>query len=190
MHVSTNLGVDLVAVEAADRVNLLLELQAPELIVMRSRSTPSVTDLGHRVLSQVRLVRTTVVDLVGAWRRQQASDRASGVAEFGGRQTQMAVCDQAGVDSWIMPCPERHRGSGLSGICPPMPRSWREPRIQGRPRTGRPSQPGRQERPPSPRRRECAEVPHAAGRVLHRLAATAAARPALRPRRRVPAGST
>jgi Ca-activated chloride channel family protein len=31
MHVSTNLDVDLVAVEAADQVNLLLELQAPEL---------------------------------------------------------------------------------------------------------------------------------------------------------------
>ena len=31
MHVSTNLDVDLVAVEAADQVNLLLELQAPQL---------------------------------------------------------------------------------------------------------------------------------------------------------------
>jgi Ca-activated chloride channel family protein len=31
MHVSTNLDVDLVAVEAADHVNLLLELQAPQL---------------------------------------------------------------------------------------------------------------------------------------------------------------
>ena len=31
MHVSTNLDVDLVAVEATDQVNLLLELQAPEL---------------------------------------------------------------------------------------------------------------------------------------------------------------
>ena len=31
MHVSTNLDVDLVAVETADQVNLLLELQAPQL---------------------------------------------------------------------------------------------------------------------------------------------------------------
>ena len=31
MHVSTNLDVDLVAVEADDQVNLLLELQAPQL---------------------------------------------------------------------------------------------------------------------------------------------------------------
>jgi len=31
MHVSTNLDVDLVAVEAADQVNLLLDLQAPQL---------------------------------------------------------------------------------------------------------------------------------------------------------------
>jgi Ca-activated chloride channel homolog len=38
MHVSTNLDVDLVAVEAADQVNLLLELQAPKLPKQATRA--------------------------------------------------------------------------------------------------------------------------------------------------------
>ena len=38
MHVSTNLDVDLVAVEAADQVNLLLELQAPQLPEQATRA--------------------------------------------------------------------------------------------------------------------------------------------------------
>jgi Ca-activated chloride channel family protein len=38
MHVSTNLDVDLVAVEAADQVNLLLELQAPQLSEQETRA--------------------------------------------------------------------------------------------------------------------------------------------------------
>lgn len=38
MHVSTNLDVDLVAIEAADRVNLLLELQAPQLAQQDARA--------------------------------------------------------------------------------------------------------------------------------------------------------
>ena len=42
MHVSTNLDVDLVAVEAADQVNLLLELQAPALAEQDTRAAQTL----------------------------------------------------------------------------------------------------------------------------------------------------
>jgi Ca-activated chloride channel family protein len=42
MHVSTNLDVDLVAVEAADQVNLLLELQAPQLPPRATRAAQTL----------------------------------------------------------------------------------------------------------------------------------------------------
>jgi Ca-activated chloride channel family protein len=68
MHVSTNLDVDLVAVEATDQVNLLLELQAPELPeeAMRAAQTLVVVldrsgSMGGEPLEASRRALTTLI---------------------------------------------------------------------------------------------------------------------------------
>ena len=68
MHVSTNLDVDLVAVEAADQVNLLLELQAPQLPVQETRAEQTLVvvldrsgSMGGEPLEASRRALTTLV---------------------------------------------------------------------------------------------------------------------------------
>lgn len=68
MHVSTNLDVDLVAVEAADQVNLLLELQAPQLPVQDTRAEQTLVvvldrsgSMGGEPLEASRRALTTLV---------------------------------------------------------------------------------------------------------------------------------
>ena len=68
MHVSTNLDVDLVAVEAADQVNLLLELQAPQLPDQATRAEQSLVvvldrsgSMGGEPLEAARRALTTLI---------------------------------------------------------------------------------------------------------------------------------
>ena len=68
MHVSTNLDVDLVAVETADQVNLLLELQAPQLPDQATRAAQTLVvvldrsgSMGGEPLDAARRALTTLV---------------------------------------------------------------------------------------------------------------------------------
>jgi Ca-activated chloride channel family protein len=54
MHVSTNLDVDILAVEAADQVNLLLELQAPQLPEQATRAEQTLVLVLDRSGSNAR----------------------------------------------------------------------------------------------------------------------------------------
>jgi Ca-activated chloride channel family protein len=68
VHVSTNLDVDLVAVESADQVNLLLELQAPQLPEQATRAAQTLVvvldrsgSMGGEPLEASRRALTTLI---------------------------------------------------------------------------------------------------------------------------------